>query len=214
MAQDRMLRQSMRTSEKVNSWPIPLRYFWTQLWGYCDDHGRGRYDSRLIVADTFPIDDDVTAAVVGRWMQALEMAGVIRLYEVDSKSYFECVNWPEHQELKYVKRTDIPDSSGTIPTIRKHSEKFSNVSEKSVPREEKRREVEIEGEGKKDTTPTPFCAKHPQGTDAPCRACQAARVGYEKPKQTVPGIITPEDCKTHPGRPAKGCDRCAEERAK
>ena len=47
MAQDRMLRQSMRTSEKVNAWPIPLRYFWTQLWGYCDDWGRGRRDPRL-----------------------------------------------------------------------------------------------------------------------------------------------------------------------
>jgi len=208
-----MLRASLRTSEKVNSWPIPLRYFWTQLWGYCDDYGRGRYDSRLIVADTFPIDDEVTAQNVARWMQALEMAKVIRAYEVEDKRYFECVNWPEHQELAYLKRTDIPDNSGVVPKPGKRSEKVQNVSDHSRPIEEKRREGKVEGEEKSPTAPTPFCRKHPEGTDTPCRACKSARIAFEKPSPTVPGIITDPDCPVHPGRPKRGCDRCAEDAA-
>jgi hypothetical protein len=217
MAQDRMLRASMRTSEKVNDWPIPLRYFWTQLWGYCDDHGRGRYDSRLIVADTFPIDDEVSSAVVSRWMQALEMARVIRSYEVDGKKYFECVNWSEHQEPTYLKKTDIPDESGIVPKPGKRSEKVQNISESSRPIEGKGREGEVEEKGNAQSTLAPFCKQHPSGTDKPCRACGNARRAFdaavvvEKNKPTVPGIITAADCVRHPGRPALGCDRCAEE---
>ncbi|MET4780830.1 hypothetical protein ABIB56_000812 [Glaciihabitans sp. UYNi722] len=215
MAQDRMLRASMRSSEKVNSWPIPLRYFWTQLWGYCDDHGRGRYDPRLIVADTFPMDDEVDTNTVSRWMQALTMAGVIASYEVDGKKYFECVNWSEHQEPPYLKRTEIPDRSGVVPIPGKRSGKVQKDSEKSRPIEG---EVEVEEKGKgKAPNPSPFCEKHPQGTDAPCRRCGDARKQFEanataaKNRPTVPGIVTAADCDRHPGRPARGCDRCAEE---
>lgn len=207
-----MLRQSIRQSEKVNSWPIPLRYFWTQLWGYCDDHGRGRNDPRLIVADTFPIDDEVTGETVGRWMKALEGAGVIRSYEVEGKAYFECVNWAEHQELKYLKKTDIPDSSGSIPKAGKYSEKVQNVSELSARREgeEKRRKGEVE-----EPTPTPSrtCPKHPEGTDKPCRACKEARERYEAAQ--VKGTPMPKaDATCEHGRPiGVECIICTAERA-
>jgi hypothetical protein len=32
-------------------------------------------------------------------------------------------------------------------------------------------------------------------------------------KPTVSGVITEPDCERHPHRPARGCDRCAEEAA-
>lgn len=207
-----MLRASMRESEKVSGWPFELRYFWTQLWGYCDDFGRGRYDTRLLKAGTFPLDDDVTSERVGRWMQALELAGVIQAYEVSGKRYFECVNWHEHQESPYFKRTDVPDSSGVVPTPGKRSEVLQNVLENSslIEGEEKRREE------KGKSPATPFCSKHPEGTDTPCRACKTARLKHEaaelaaKQKPTTPGIVTEPDCELHPGRPARACDRCAE----
>jgi len=207
----------MRTSEKVNSWPIALRYFWTQLWGYCDDFGRGRRDARLIFADTFPMDEEVNAQTVERWMQALETAGVVQSYEVAGKRYFECVNWPEHQDPPYFKKTDIPDRSGITPKAGKTSGKVQKVSEKKT-RIEGEGEGEIEGEGERRTSAlTPFCEKHPSGTDSPCRACGNARRAFdatataEKHKPTVSGIVTDPDCAIHPGRPARGCDRCAEE---
>lgn len=204
-----MIRASMRASEKVSGWPFELRYFWTQLWGYCDDFGRGRYDTRLLKAGVIPLDDDVTPERVGRWMQALELAGVIQAYEVGGKRYFECVNWHEHQESPYFRRTDVPGRDGSIPTPGKRSEVLQNILESfsRIEGEGKRKE----GEGK--STPTPFCSKHPEGTDTPCRACKTARLKFEagEVKATVPGIITDADCVKHPGRPARGCDRCAEE---
>jgi len=176
MAQDRMLRAELRMSEKVNEWPIPLRFFWTQLWGYCDDWGRGRYDARLIKADAFPLDDEVTATVVGRWMRALEEAGVIAPYEVASKRYFECVNWDEHQDVPYRKKTTVPDRSGVIPTAGKSSGKVQKDPEKSGPSKgEVEGEVEVEGESAAGAPPSEFCSKHPGGTTSKCGACGDAR---------------------------------------
>jgi hypothetical protein len=183
MAQDRMLRASMRWSEKVNEWPIELRYFWTQLWGYCDDYGRGRWDNRLIKADAFPLDDDVNAARVGRWMQGLEQAGVIVGYDVAGRRYFECVNWDEHQEPPYKKRTDVPDRDGHLPNPPKRSRKPQNVPEPSAPKEGEG-EREIEREGESASAPTPFCPRHPHGTDRACMPCKRARLDFEAWEKT------------------------------
>ena len=215
MAEDRMIRASMRSSEEVNGWPIPLRYFWTQLWGYCDSYGRGRRDSRLVLADTFPMDEEVDAKTVERWMRALETAGVIEAYEVVGKRYFECLHWVEHQDIKYRKKTDIPDRFGVIPNSAKSSRKVLKVPDQVEGEGEIEGEIEVEGE----SAPTPFCKKHPEGTDDPCRGCGNARRTYdahllrEKTKPTVSGIVTDPDCQIHPGRPKRGCDRCAEEAA-
>lgn len=206
-----MLRASMRTSEKVNSWPYDIRYFWTQLWGYCDSFGRGRYDNRLVKAGTLPLDDEATIDRVGRWMQALELAGVIRGYEVGGKRYFECVNWNEHQESPYFKKTDIPDESGFVPPPGKRSEVLQIILEHSRLIEG---EVEREVEGKARAL-TPFCIKHPDGTDSPCRACGNARRSYDaallalKNKPTPVPPRTLDECPDHRGYPLP-CVRCAE----
>lgn len=174
MAQDRMLRAELRISEKANEWPIPVRYFWTQLWGYCDDWGRGRFDARLIKADTFPLDDEVSAEVIKRWMQALEIAEVIARYEVNGKQYFECVNWFEHQEITYLKKTNIPDRAGLIPPPGKRSGKVQKGSDQG---EVKGKGIEVEREGESATgaPPSEFCTAHPNGTTSKCGACGDAR---------------------------------------
>lgn len=209
MARNRQLSAAIRVDEKVNEWPIELRYFWTQLWGYCDDFGRGRYVSKLVKADAFPLDDEVTAAKIGRWMQALEMAGVIQAYEVEGKRYFFCVNWAKYQRLSRPTTSDIPEPLADAEQL------HADVNQLRAEGKGKGREVE--GEGKLSAAAlTPFCSKHPQGTDSPCRACGNARRVFdaattvEKNRATVPGIITEPDCGLHPGRPKRGCDRCAE----
>ncbi|MFF2493227.1 hypothetical protein [Agromyces sp. NPDC058064] len=217
MAQDRLLRAEMRTSEKVNSWPIPVRYFWAMLWGYCDDWGRGRYDARLINADTFPLDDEVTAVHVERWMRALEEAGVIVAYEVGGKRYFECTGWFEHNpDLKYLRKTNVPDQSGIIPKPGKVSEHLQKVLEDSARREGKGREAEEEGESAVGAPPSEFCSKHPKGTDAPCRACgdaRRARAAHDAAQRTAPTVRPPKsgECahREHPSSPGY-CAKCGD----
>lgn len=178
-----MLRAKMRESEVVNSWPIPLRFFWTQLWGFCDDWGRGKYDPRLIVADAFPLDDEVSAEQVGRWMKALEVSGVIIRYEVGGRVFFYCPGWDDSQSLRYRKKSDIPEPPRTSA---KNSAKFR----KSADQVEVEEEVEEEGgRASADAEPTPFCKKHPKGTTESCRACGDARRRYEATRN-APEVIT------------------------
>lgn len=211
MAVDRMLRAEFRYSEKVNSWPIPLRHFWTLLWGYCDDYGRGRNDARLIRADAFPLDDEVTVETVSRWMQALQMAGVIECYEVRGKAYFEVVSWDEHQAISYRKKSSIPDNSGSIP---ENSGKVRKSPEHSGPREGEEKGREVEGEGESaDAPPSRFCSKHPRGTTRSCVACKEARLAFEAAEKSKP-TPAPWSCATNghqQHRTAPGiCRHCSE----
>jgi len=204
MAEDRLLRGQMRNSETVNSWPIPVRYFWTQLWGYCDDWGRGYYDARLIVAGCFPLDARVTAKKVSEWMSVLEADDVLRRYEVEGRLYFECVNWDEHQDRKYKKKSVIPEPSKSFETLPKVSLGIGVGKGKEI--------------GVGSATPAaPFCSNHPGGTDKPCGPCRTARLAFEaslkEPKTkavtATPRRYKPDDGHKHHVPPGgEHCELC------
>lgn len=109
MARIRSIKPEIRTSEKVNSWPVEIRYFWIMLWGYVDDQGKGRDNAKLIAADAYPLDDAVTHDVVEEWLGVLHAAGVIYRYAEGDKRYLAVVNWREHQRISHPARSVIPD---------------------------------------------------------------------------------------------------------
>lgn len=62
---------------------------------------------------------------------------------------------------------------------------------------------------------SPFCSKHPKGTEARCRACGTARMAFEAARAAERSKPTPvpmraAECDEHPGYPLP-CDRCAAE---
>lgn len=64
---------------------------------------------------------------------------------------------------------------------------------------------------------SPFCKKHPNGTDGACRACGTARIGYEASKaaeKSKPTLVPRRDptCTIHAEYPLP-CDRCARDAA-
>jgi len=196
MGRNRQLSKSLRTDKKVNAWPIELRFFWTQLWGYCDDYGRGVFDSLLIRADVFPRDPAVTLDQVDDWMGELETSGVIIRYQINGHddTFFFCPNWEKHQRLSRPTASDIPAPHAIAEQM--------HVNAEQMHAEEKGKRREEEGEG--ITPPTPFCKKHPTGTDSPCRACGNARRLFEiatveaknKPTAQPPRRQpTPAECK-------------------
>jgi hypothetical protein len=137
MARIRSIKPEVRISEKVNSWPIECRYFWVLLWGYCDDYGYGRDNSRLIVADAFPLDDSITAEMVSAWMDMLWASGVIDRFEVDGSHYFRVANWDEHQKISHPAKQFLPtiDVATEVfqrPTesLRRGTETFEKTSPK------------------------------------------------------------------------------------
>jgi hypothetical protein len=118
MAKTRMLKHDLRTSEKVASWPIDVRYFWVLLWGYVDDHGKAKDNPLLVKADTFPLDPDVTGDVIDGWLWLLVDAGVIARYKVAGCDYLQIVNWKEHQKPPHPTADILPSASDPLAEIR------------------------------------------------------------------------------------------------
>ena len=99
MARIRSVKPELRTSLTVAAWPREVRYAWVLLWGYLDDAGRGIDDTRLLCADLFPLDRDVTEKRMAGWLDLWAKDGVICRYEADGRNYLHAVSWHEHQRI-------------------------------------------------------------------------------------------------------------------
>ena len=232
----RSVKPELRTSERVASWPIPLRYFWVLLWGYVDDYGRGRDNARLIRADAFPLDDDVTVATIEEWVEILVAERVVDRYEVDGTRYLFITNWAEHQRVDRPTKQRIPCPHGLLDGSCADGHKVSDEgvpAPSGNPRDtlashsmlEGDGEGEEEGEGEVSTTPPPLgCPKHPNNTTEACGPCRRARLAYEAWEASRPAAAPPrsprpptameaksQDCQTHPGWPRRDCPRCADD---
>lgn len=108
MARIRSIKPEIRTSLKVAGWPREVRYAWVLFWGYLDDYGRGVDDMRLVVADCFPLDRDVTEKKMAGWVQTWVDEAVVCRYEVDGRSYLHAVNWREHQRINRPTTSRLP----------------------------------------------------------------------------------------------------------
>ena len=127
MARIRSIKPELRRSLTVAEWPREVRYAWVLLWGYCDDFGRGVDDIRLLVADLFPLDRDVTERKLDGWLcRMAEKPGdgndppPLCRYEVEGRRYLHCVKWTSHQKVSHPAPSRIPpcpihDDSGGAP---------------------------------------------------------------------------------------------------
>lgn len=129
MARARMVRPELRTSEKVCSWPIEVRYFFVLLWGYVDDHGKGKDNPRLIKADCFPLDDDITPEQIDAWLDVLSASEVIVRYTVDDGDFLAFPNWAEHQKVSHATKDIYPDFMDKNVTFRESPEVLRKSSE-------------------------------------------------------------------------------------
>lgn len=117
MAKIRMIKTEVRTSEKVASWPLEVRYFWILLWGYVDDHGKGKDNALLIKADCFPLDENITSETVDKWLCVLADSGVIVRYEVAGVKYLAVKNWHEHQKPQHPGKDLFPNFDAPNATV-------------------------------------------------------------------------------------------------
>jgi len=220
MARIRSIKPEIRQSEKVNSWPIELRYFWVLLWGYCDDYGRGKDNARLINADAFPLDDAVDIETVTSWMDVLVQADVIRRYEANGTAYFYVKNWSEHQKVAHPSKQTIPCPHGFVNGSCNAHETFASVTGDTRPGGGGEQGAwSKEGEASLDAEPSPFCPKHmPNGSGGvACGPCADARKIHEMwSRRPKPIVATPQPprtpqgmCVHHEWEPANSCTACA-----
>jgi hypothetical protein len=129
MARIRSIKPEIRHSEKVNSWPVEIRYFWIMLWGYCDDYGKGKDNAKLIKADSYPLDDEVTPDQIEEWLKVLESDKVIFRYRVREQNYLVVRNWHEHQKPSHPRTSVIPDPPSDYADFEATPEVSGNLPE-------------------------------------------------------------------------------------
>ena len=132
VARIRSIKPGYSTSEAIAELSLGCELHFIKLWTYCDDHGRGLDNPRLIKAAIWPLRDDVTIKQVAKWQDELEKHDRIIRYTVNGKALFEVCNWTEHQKPQHPKESEWP-SSESDEAIRKPHEDFRKPTEDEVP---------------------------------------------------------------------------------
>lgn len=121
MARIRSVKPEMRKSHTVCSWSYPVRWTFVGLPGYVDDEGRGQDDVRLIKAELYPLDDDMTVKKLDQHLAEIAVAGPLCRYEVDGKRYLHLVSWDEHQKVNRPTPSRIPHCPKHEPSRHGHA---------------------------------------------------------------------------------------------
>lgn len=103
---NRIIKESIRFSEKVNKMTDFQFRLWVSLITYVDDYGRGDARPELIKGLCFPLRR-VTVADILTALHKLADIGCISLYEVDGQSYLCLPNWESHQNIR-TKKSKYP----------------------------------------------------------------------------------------------------------
>lgn len=116
---NRIVRESILTSDKVDSLDAAAEVFYRRLMSKVDDHGL--YDARPCVlrASLFPLRlDKVREADCSRWMAACQKAGLIALYSHGGKPYLKLLNtqWAARSEPKYPQPQTLANNCAQLQT--------------------------------------------------------------------------------------------------
>ena len=97
MARIRSIKPEFWTSEQVMECSPNARLLFIGLWNFCDDAGRHPVSAKQIKALIFPADD-LSAEDVRGMVDELSENGLISLYVVGGKEYFQITGW-HHQKI-------------------------------------------------------------------------------------------------------------------
>ena len=97
---NRIIKESICTSEKINDLSDFHFRLWACLITYVDDFGRGDARSAIIKGRCFPLRERVTVKDIDAGLHVLADTGCIILYTVDGESYLCFPNWDKHQTVR------------------------------------------------------------------------------------------------------------------
>lgn len=98
---NRILREGILTSERVNSLNWEAEVFYRRLMSVVDDFGRFSAHPSLLRAALFPLKlDTVRDANMERLLSLVEQARLVRVYEVAGKRYLELLDFKQQVRAK------------------------------------------------------------------------------------------------------------------
>ena len=109
---NRILKESICSSETIDSLNLFHEIFFYRLLVNCDDYGRMDGRPKILKSKLFPLKDmdstDIICAV-----KELERVGLIYHYMVDGKPYIQVRSWDEHQQIR-AKKSKYPSPDDVI----------------------------------------------------------------------------------------------------
>lgn len=109
---NRILKESICTSETIDSLGLEAEAFFYRLMVQCDDFGRMDARPSVLRARCFPLRlDKVTDKMVALWLSELAGADLLWMYELDGRVYLQVTTWDKHQQkrAKYSKFPQPPE---------------------------------------------------------------------------------------------------------
>ena len=113
---NRMIKDSIHASEKVNAMSDFQFRLWVNLIAYVDDYGRGDARPAVIKGSCFPLRERLTNKDIEKALAGLAGIGCIVLYESDGRPYLCFPNWEKHQTIRN-KRSKFPPPPDNLQTI-------------------------------------------------------------------------------------------------
>jgi hypothetical protein len=119
MTKRRMIHDCIWQSESFSALTYRQRLLWIGLITTADDQGRGRAHPGLIRAAVFPYDV-ISQDEIQDDLDAIGAAGMVLIYQVDDKLYYQVLNWWEYQTPQWVGPSDFPAPADWEDRLRYH----------------------------------------------------------------------------------------------
>lgn len=148
---NRIIKDTIRTSKKLNALTDFQFRLWVYLITYVDDYGRGSADPEIIKGFVFPRRKKVNETDIKDALAALASTGCISLYDIDGESYFCFPSWGEHQRIQ-TKRSKFPEPP-ILPESHLSAAEDDTLQKVTVDHREKPPESESESEKTLSSTP-------------------------------------------------------------
>lgn len=96
---NRILKESIRTSDEIDSLSWFEEVLFYRLIVTCDDYGRYYASPKIIKGHCFPLKE-VTCKDIEKGLKKLSAVGLVTLYKVSEKSYLQLTTWSIHQNIR------------------------------------------------------------------------------------------------------------------
>lgn len=111
---NRILREGIVTSERVNSLDWDAEVFYRRLMSVIDDFGRYTANAKLLLGTCYALKLDVVSLDdINRWLSECQKADLLRVYEVSGKPFLEVIDFKQQIRSKESKYPS-PDSGSPI----------------------------------------------------------------------------------------------------
>lgn len=104
------------------------RHLYDGLTCRADDEGRGTANADLLRGTLLPFDHDATPDKVTGWLDELNGADLVELYDVDGRTYFAITSWSDDQRIDKPTPSKLP----TPPSLATPHEESTNAREEST----------------------------------------------------------------------------------